>query len=146
PCMSDCKDSVEITMRATVLDVTPEDETATVEAAVSEEDTRAMLIAAGEDAFRQCRSCHAVGENARNGTGPVLQGVFGRTIGTVDGFRYSGTLLSAGDAGQVWDAEMLTTFLADPRGTMEGTSMAFAGVRNAEDIEAIVAYLESLGE
>ena len=164
PCMENCKPSVEITMRATFLDVTPEgggtsvrNEATTAEAPVftaapSGEDAAgadavgvdAALVAAGEGAFRQCSSCHQVGEGARNGVGPHLNGLVGRSIGAVDGFRYSNVLLDAHDAGQVWSEEALAAFLADPRGAMPGTKMAFRGVQDEADITALIAYLGTL--
>ncbi|NHX27759.1 cytochrome c, partial [Escherichia coli] len=48
PCMSDCKDSVEITMRAAVLDVTPEEEGA--DAPVAEEAPAQEEVAAPAEA------------------------------------------------------------------------------------------------
>jgi cytochrome c2 len=163
PCMTDCKDAVEITMRASVVDVTPDEGTDDeVEAETPvEEDEAAIevvqgtdvvqaaadpaLIEAGEGAFRQCSSCHQVGPSATNRTGPQLNGILGRTIGSVDGFRYSNVFQDAGEAGDVWTTEALEAFLADPRGAMPGTKMAFRGVRNEEDTAAIIAYIESLG-
>ena len=168
PCMTDCKDSVEITMRATFLDVTPDgggesvmndgttDDTPVFGASDTAEDTTeaAMtedtggfdpaLVAAGEGAFRQCSACHNVGEGARNGSGPHLNGVLGRTIGAVDGFRYSNTFADANAAGDVWTQESLAAFLADPRGAMPGTKMSFRGVRDEADIAALIAYLDSI--
>ena len=156
PCMTDCKDSVEITMHASVVDVTPETEeeaAATEEATVvsegAAEGTDAasdpLLSEAGQSAFRQCSSCHQVGKNASNRTGPELNGLLGRSIGAVDGFRYSSVMSDAGEAGDTWTAEALDAFLTDPRGTMPGTKMAFRGVRNPEDISAIIAYIQSVG-
>ncbi|OUD10480.1 MFS transporter [Marivivens niveibacter] len=141
PCMENCKDSVEITMHASVLDVTPEDENAaqedaTVVAAAAEPEVD--LAAEGEALFRQCKSCHQVGDGAGNGVGPHLNGVVDRPIGSVDGFRYSNTLL---DVGGEWSADVLGAFLADPRGAMPGTKMAFRGLRSQEEIDAIIAYL-----
>ncbi|WP_439154188.1 c-type cytochrome [Yoonia sp.] len=166
-CMENCKDSVEITMHASVLDVTPETEEAeadTTEAAVTEpapvaEPETAVteaddapvaadpeLIAAGEAAFRQCQACHQVGEDAVNRTGPVLNGVLGKTIGSVDGFRYSNVFEDAADAGEVWTEERLAEFLANPREAMSGTRMSFRGVRDDEEIAALIAYLESFAD
>ncbi|MBT8411806.1 MAG: c-type cytochrome [Octadecabacter sp.] len=167
PCMSDCKDSVEITMHASVIDVTPEEtaqEVAATPAAVEEAPAEAemvvedaaevevvqasadpALIAAGESAFRQCSACHQVGEGAANRTGPQLNGVVGRTIGSIDGFRYSNVMSDAHDAGAVWDQAALTALMTDPRGAYPGTKMAFRGVRNEEDIAAIIAYLGTFG-
>ncbi len=166
-CMENCKDSVEITMHASVLDVTPDDEEETAEAAepaveaevvveepvaeeaaVEEVAVAAVdpaLVEAGEGAFRQCKSCHQVGEGAVNRSGPQLNGIVNRTIGSVEGFRYSGTFNDARDAGDVWTEEMLAAFLADPKGTMAGTKMSFRGVRNEDDITALIAYLKSFG-
>ncbi|QFS83825.1 Cytochrome c2 [Roseivivax sp. THAF40] len=166
PCMSDCKDAVEITMRATVLDVTP-DEGGDEEAAMAEEETTATeaaptetaavaeeasaeettmaaldpeLVAAGEKVFRKCSACHKVGEGAKNGAGPQLNGIVGREVGGVDGFKYSSTMA---DHGGVWDEALLAAFLADPRGSMKGTRMAFAGLKKEADIDAVVAFLKS---
>ena len=153
PCMQNCKDSVEITMRATVLDVTPE-ETAEEAAPAAEEaaaepapeaaveETAAVdpeLAAAGEKVFRKCSACHQVGEGATNRAGPQLNGIVGRDIGGVDGFRYSGTMA---DHGGVWDEVTLAAFLADPRGTFKGTKMAFAGLKKEDDVAAVIAYLK----
>lgn len=152
PCMENCKDSVEITMHASVLDVTPEvtdDEDAVVEEAAAEpvEAVAAtldpVLVAAGEGAFRQCKACHQLGEDAKNRTGPVLNGMLGRPVGSVEGFRYSGVFQDAAAAGDVWTQDSLAAFLADPRGTMSGTKMSFRGVRDAAEIEALIAYIQS---
>ncbi|CUI81108.1 c-type cytochrome [Cognatishimia activa] len=163
PCMSDCKDSVDITMRASVLDVTPETEeegeddaalelpqetpsTTTVQeapviktAAVATPDPE--LAAAGKKVFRKCQSCHAVGEGAKHKTGPVLNNVLGSQIASVDGFKYSNALTEAGAAGGTWDAETLAAFLENPKKYLKGTKMAFAGLKRKEDQEAVAAYL-----
>ena len=167
PCMENCKPSVEITMRATFLDVTPDDggasvmndasasdapvftadasaDAGTTEEAVAEDAPAAVdpeLVAAGERAFRQCASCHQVGEGAANRTGPALNGVVGATVGSADGFRYSGVFSDAAAAGDIWTEEKLTAFLADPRASMPGTRMSFRGVRDEADIAALIAYL-----
>lgn len=167
-CMSDCKDTVEITMRAAVLDVTPEGDDedggameeeahdngsdATEEAAageatqdIGEPAVDPALIAAGEGLFRQCKACHQIGEGAVNRTGPHLNGLLGRAIGGIDGFRYSRSFADAAANGDVWGAENLTAFLADPRGAMSGTKMAFRGVSDPAEIAALIAYLEDAG-
>lgn len=68
--------------------------------------------AAGERAFRQCGACHTLDGSHR--VGPSLQGVFGRTAGTAEGFRYSPDMVAAGEAGVVWDAETMFTYLENP--------------------------------
>lgn len=166
PCMEDCKDSVEITKRASVLDVTPEDEEAEATEAAAEttgaaetqeaeaetsetestEEVAAVdpaLVEEGEGVFRKCQACHQVGDGARNGVGPHLNGVLGRAIGGIEGFRYSGVFEEANAAGEVWTPERLGEYLADPRGAMPGTNMSFAGLRSEDEIAAITAYLST---
>ena len=173
-CMENCKESVEITMRATVLDVTPEEdgtpdaEASTEEAvaetvaeasaadatAEAEEPATAEIVATsidpalvdeGEGVFRKCKACHQVGEGAANRSGPHLNGLVGRVIGGVDGFRYSGVFAEAQAAGDVWTKESLSAFLADPRGAMAGTKMSFRGLGSQDEIDAVIAYLTSVG-
>lgn len=164
PCMQDCKDSVEITMRARVLDVTPDEPKAEDSAAVEATDTAEPgpepeevkvaaaaapdpeLVARGEKVFKKCKACHQVGEGARNRTGPVLNGVMGRPAGAVEGFRYSKAMEAAAADGLVWTQETLGQFLAKPRGFLKGTKMSFAGLKKEEDRAAIAAYLSTFAE
>lgn len=173
-CMSDCKDAVEITLKASDLKVTPTNEQgepagtlpnvlasaeASAEPAVAtEEDTVEAaetpaaagpdpeLIAAGERAFKQCQTCHEVGEGARNKTGPHLNDLFGRSAGGIDGFRYSRQFVAAGEEGLVWTEETLHDFLMQPRDYIKGTRMSFRGFRDDSDIAAVTAYLQTFAE
>ena len=99
------------------------------------------LVAAGEALFRRCASCHKLGEGAANGVGPQLNGVVGRAVGGVEGFRYSGTFEDYHAEGRVWDEANLSAFLENPKGWAPGTKMSFRGLSKPEDREAIIAYL-----
>ena len=180
PCMSDCKDSVEITMRAAVLDVTPEETkarqiqemidrtnpnarsssntsapaatgtgtivvTSSTEAAPVESGASVDpdLAAAGEKVFKKCKACHQVGEGAKNRTGPQLNDLFGRTVGGLDGFKYSKALISLGSDGVVWNEETIAAFLANPKAYAKGTKMSFAGLKKDSDVAAVTEYLRS---
>jgi len=172
-CMENCKDTVEIVKRARVLDVTPEaaegDETQenaaeeTTEQMTAAETTQAVddaseetteatdaidpeLVAAGETVFRKCRACHQVGEGASNRVGPHLNAIIGRSAGSVEGFRYSSAMQDAGGGGLVWSEESLREFLTNPRDFLAGTKMSFAGLRDEDDVAAIIAYLGSMSE
>ncbi len=95
----------------------------------------------GERLFRQrCGACHSL-ESGQNRAGPYLSGVIGRTAGSVEGARYSAAMQ---EAGIVWEASSLDTFLAAPRQMVPGTSMT-VGVPNADQRAAIIAYLEGAG-
>ena len=67
-----------------------------------------------------------MGDGAKNRVGPQLNGVMGRTIGSVDDFRYSKTMALMGEEGQVWDEQSIAGFLADPRGYVKGTKMSLS--------------------
>jgi cytochrome c len=103
-------------------------------------------VAAGEKAFAKCKICHAIGEGAANKVGPQLNGVAGRKMASVDGFKgYGADLKAMGDAGKAWDAATLATYLADPKAFNPGTKMAFAGVKDAAELENVVAYVMQFG-
>ncbi|HEX9857769.1 MAG TPA: c-type cytochrome [Paracoccaceae bacterium] len=154
PCMQDCKASVEITMHASVLDVTPDTPTGeapaveTAAGAVPVQETAAetapadpALVGAGARVFKKCAACHRVGDGAKSGTGPVLNGIVGRVAGMAEGFNYSRPMTEAGNGGLVWDAAALDAYLADPKAFMPRNKMSFAGLKDQEDRAAVIAYL-----
>ncbi|MEM1064325.1 MAG: cytochrome C [Pseudomonadota bacterium] len=114
--------------------------------------------AAGEQAFSQCQTCHVVvdaegntlaGRNAR--TGPNLYAVSGKQAGIVEGFRYSDSIVEAGEAGLVWDEENFVAYVQDPTGFLREYlddnrargKMAYK-VREEADAVNLYAYLASL--
>jgi cytochrome c len=104
------------------------------------------LLAEGEKQFRKCSACHKVGEGAKNGTGPHLNGIVGRTAGTVDGFRYSKPMADAGAGGLVWDEASLHAFLENPKGFIARNKMSYNGMKKEGERAAVIAYLTSLTE
>jgi cytochrome c len=94
---------------------------------------------AGERVFAQCRACHQVGERARNLLGPQLNGLFGRESGTVEGYSYTD---ANKNANITWDEATFREYIVDPRGKMPGTRMAFAGVKNPQQVTDLIAYLK----
>ena len=98
--------------------------------------------AAGEKVFNKCKACHVVDE-ARNRVGPTLHGVFGRTAGTVEGFKYSSAMK---ESGIVWSDETITEYVSDPKGFVPGNRMAFPGLKEPEDIANLLAYLHEEAE
>lgn len=102
----------------------------------------AQDAAAGKTVFAQCRVCHQVGEGAKNLVGPHLNGIFGRTAGTVEGYSYSEANKKFG---KTWDEATFTTYIKDPKGVVPGTKMAYAGLKDDRKIADLVAYLKSFG-
>jgi cytochrome c len=89
--------------------------------------------------FDQCAACHST--DGTNGTGPTLKGVFGRSSGTVAGFRYSRAMRGAGIT---WDERTLDQYLSDPQAFIAGNVMPFSGVPDPGERASIIAYLRSL--
>jgi cytochrome c len=92
----------------------------------------------GKRTFKLCQSCHTLNEGGQNLVGPNLYGVFGRQIGTVEGFTYSKAVQ---DSEIVWAPEVLAEWLESPRNFLPGNKMSFAGVRKPEDRTAVIAYI-----
>lgn len=93
---------------------------------------------AGRRVFAQCRSCHVIQAGGSHRVGPNLHGVFGREIGTAEGFNYSQAVR---DASFVWDADHLDHWLQNPQTFLPGNRMAFAGVRDETQRRDLIAYL-----
>ena len=94
--------------------------------------------AAGEKVFRQCQACHVVKKGV-NRVGPSLYGVVCRPAVTADGFKYSKAMA---ESGITWTEEHIDSYLADPRGVVKGTRMAFAGVKDEQDRLDVIAYIK----
>jgi cytochrome c len=99
----------------------------------------AQDAANGEKVFLQCRACHQVGENAKNGVGPVLNGLFGRQAGSVEGYNYSEANKKSGIT---WDEATFAEYIKDPRAKIPGTKMVYAGLKDEKRIKDLTAYLK----
>lgn len=99
---------------------------------------------AGEKIFpRLCGGCHQVGESARPGFGPELNGIIGRPAGTSANYVYSDAMKNSG---LTWDRETLTNYLKDPKGVVPGTRMIFWGLSDEEKIDNLLAYLQTFSQ
>jgi cytochrome c len=49
-------------------------------------------------------------------------------------------------SGIVWNEATLDRFLADPLGTVPGTAMGYAGVKDSKERADLIAYLKAAGE
>jgi cytochrome c len=105
---------------------------------LAEPQLAAADAARGELLGLACVACHRL--RAAEGTliGPHLENVFGRRAASVQGFTYSPALQQSG---LVWTPRSLEAWLANPSGFVEGTTMAWAGDRSADDRRDLIAYL-----
>ena len=100
-------------------------------------------LAAGEQSFKKCLPCHAVGEGAANKVGPQLNGLDGKKAGTTPDYSYSE---ANKNSGLVWSEAVFKEYIKNPMGQMQGTKMAFPGIKNETEIGNLWAYLKQFGE
>ncbi len=100
----------------------------------------AQDVAAGEKSFNKCKACHSI-VAGKNGVGPSLFGVYGRKVGEAANYKYSDAHLASG---LVWNDENLDKYITDPKGTIPGNKMVFAGIKDAEERKNLIAYLATL--
>ena len=84
--------------------------------------------------------CHSVGEGARGGFGPELNGIIGRPAGTTTDYQYSDAMKNSG---VVWTRDKLAAYIEAPKKVVSGTRMIFWGISDQEKIDNILAYLET---
>jgi len=97
---------------------------------------------AGQRVFATCRACHVIAAGGRSGVGPNLHGVWNRAAGAVEGFRYSAPMRERATGGLIWNEANMRAYLTDPKSVVPGGSMAFAGIRNPQQLNDMIAYLQ----
>ena len=102
----------------------------------------AQDVAAGEKVFAQCKTCHQIGEAAKNAVGPVLNGVIGRKAGTIEGFKYSE---ANKNSGIVWSEAQFLEYIKDPKAKIPATKMVFTGIKNEAEAKSLWAFLSQFG-
>ena len=76
---------------------------------------------------------------AKNAVGPVLNGLFGRHSGSIEGYNYSP---ANKNSGITWDEATFREYIKDPRAKIPGTKMIYAGVKDEQRVNDLVAYLK----
>lgn len=100
---------------------------------------QAQDAAAGEKVYAACKACHQIGETAKNGVGPELNGVIGRKAGSVAGYNYSA---ANKNSGLTWDEATFREYIKDPKAKVPGTKMIYAGLKDQKKTDDLVAFLK----
>ncbi|KAL2927666.1 Cytochrome c [Bienertia sinuspersici] len=75
----------------------------------------------------------------RWGSGPNLNGLFGRQSGSAPGYSYSSANKSKA---VMWGEETLYEYLQNPKKYIPGTKMVFPGLKKPKDRADLIAYLK----
>src|SRR5260221_4762390 len=98
------------------------------------------VAADGEALFKKnCAVCHTT-EAGKNKIGPSLNGIVARHSASLPDFQYSDAMKKAD---KVLDEQTLDADLAYPRALVPGTNMIFVGLKNDEDRQNVIAYLNT---
>jgi len=105
-----------------------------------------MLASAGADSrgaevFRACAVCHTLTPDDGARAGPTLHGIFGRRIGSVDGYDYSDALR---DMDIVWTPQTVSDlFKYGPDAYTPGSRMPEQKVPSDSDRAALIDFLKA---
>jgi cytochrome c len=102
-------------------------------------EVRAQDAGAGEKVFGVCKTCHQIGETAKNAVGPALNGLIGRKAGSMAGYSYSA---ANKDSGITWDEATFREYIKDPKAKVPGTKMIYAGLKDEQKTGDLVAFLK----
>jgi cytochrome c len=97
--------------------------------------------ATGEQIFKRCAVCHAIGPGAKIRVGPPLNGIVGRAWGAFPGFSYSQDIKDGAAAGKVWDVATLQDYVENPKHLAPHGKMAFPGLKTEQERADVISYL-----
>ena len=81
-----------------------------------------------------------VPQGQHSAIGPNLEGVIGRRVAAIGDFDYSPAMKAAGGR---WTEQRLDEFLVNPGAAIQGTTMMFPGIPDADTRRKIIVYLAS---
>jgi len=94
----------------------------------------------GATVFKMCAACHGDEKDGPHKVGNNLWNIVGSPKAARPDYRYSQALRAKGGT---WSYRELAEYLHNPRTSVPGTSMAFAGIRNNERMANLLAYMRT---
>lgn len=101
-------------------------------------------VDAGKEVFKLCVNCHTPEKGGAVKQGPNLWGIVGGDVGKSTSFpKYSRPMAEKGGK---WDWTSIANYIYDPKGYIPGNQMAFAGIKDEQDLAALMVYLRTLSD
>lgn len=101
-----------------------------------------LISPRGAEVFRACAVCHALTPDDGARAGPTLHGIFGRRIGTAEGYEYSEALRSLDI---VWTAETVAElFEFGPEAYTPGSRMPEQRIPSESDRQSLIEFLQTV--
>jgi cytochrome c len=97
--------------------------------------------AQGEKVAKVCAACHTFDSGGANKVGPNLAGIMSAKHAHKGDFSYSDAMKEK--SGETWTVDSMNKFLWNPKKTIPGTKMTFAGIKKPEDRAALIKWLET---
>jgi len=94
----------------------------------------------GQKVFKKCSACHMIKSGGKNMIGPNLWGIIGKKSGSTTNYSYSKAMAAFG---KKWKFEEMNEFLIKPASYIQGTKMAFAGLKKEKDRASIILFINS---
>lgn len=92
--------------------------------------------------FTKCARCHSLKKNGPKRSGPHLEGLFGRQVGSVPGYSYTKSLRTADF---IWNQDTIfDLFNLGPDVFLPGTKMPLQKVTNSTQLMNLVQYLQEI--
>lgn len=89
---------------------------------------------------QECEQCHQrkIGHNRK---APHLLNIYGANAGLLTDYQYTDALKNSQI---IWTAEMLDSYIANPKTTIQGTKMLSEPITDVQQRKDIIAYLSTL--
>lgn len=97
--------------------------------------------AAGKRLYIYCQACHTLQSGGMHKVGPNLHGFMDSPAAQAEGFVFS-TALTEADLD--WNDTALDQWVTSPNSLVPGTTMVFAGIRDAKQRADLIAYLKEV--